>query len=89
MDDPLRLYQNNNDEHYCIVFFADFVHVYSNRTIDNLSESHFYSISVADFVSATVLLVCFVCLKEKTCKTRKTVFYFTLKALFVLEIIKF
>ena len=40
-------------------------------------------------VSATFLLVCFVCLKESTCEKKKNVFYFTLKALFVLEIIKF
>ena len=40
-------------------------------------------------VSATFLLVCFVCLKESTCETRKNVFYFTSKALLVLEIIKF
>ena len=38
---------------------------------------------------ATFLLVCFVCLKESTCETRKNAFYFTSKALFVLEIIKF
>ena len=36
-----------------------------------------------------ILLVCFVCLKESTCETRKNVFYFTSKAFFVLEIIKF
>ena len=40
-------------------------------------------------VSTTFLLVCFVCLKESTCETRKNVFYFTSKALLVLEIIKF
>ena len=40
-------------------------------------------------VSATFLLVCFICLKESTYKTRKNVSYFTSKALFVLEIIKF
>ena len=40
-------------------------------------------------VSATFLLVCFLCLKESTTKTRKNVFYFTSKALFVLGIIKF
>ena len=34
------------------------------------------------------LLVCFVCLKESTRETRKKVFYFISKALFVLEIIK-
>ena len=40
-------------------------------------------------VSTTFLLVCFLCLKQNTCETRKSVFYFTSKALFVLEIIKF
>ena len=40
-------------------------------------------------VSATFLLVRFVCLKESTCETRKNAFYFTLKTLLVLEIIKF
>ena len=40
-------------------------------------------------VSTTFLLVCFVCLKDSTYETRKNVFYFTLKALFVLEITKF
>ena len=40
-------------------------------------------------VSATFLLVCFVSLKESTCKTRKNAFYFTLKALLVLEIFNF
>ena len=39
-------------------------------------------------VSATFLLVCFVCRKESTCETRKNV-CFTSKALFILEIIKF
>ena len=40
-------------------------------------------------VSATFLLVCFVCLQESTYKKWKNVFYFTSRALFVLEIIKF
>ena len=40
-------------------------------------------------MSATFLLVCFVCLKESTFETRKNVFYFTLEALYVLEIIRF
>ena len=40
-------------------------------------------------VPATFLLVCFLCLKERTRETRKNVFCFTSKALFVLEIIKF
>ena len=40
-------------------------------------------------VSATFLLVCFLSPKKSTCKARKNVFYFTSKALFVLEIIRF
>ena len=40
-------------------------------------------------VSATFVLVCFLTLNESTCQTRKNVFYFTSKALFVLEKIKF
>ena len=40
-------------------------------------------------VSATFLLVCFVCPKESSCETRKNVFHFTSKVLFVLETIKF
>ena len=40
-------------------------------------------------VAATFLLVCFVCLKENTFETKKNAFYFTSKALVVLEIIKF
>ena len=40
-------------------------------------------------VSATFLLVRFVCLKESTSETRKNVSYFTSKVLFVLEKIKF
>ena len=40
-------------------------------------------------VSATFLIVCFVYLNESTFKTRKNTFYFTSKALLVLEIIKF
>ena len=40
-------------------------------------------------MSATFLLVSFVSIKESTFETRKNVFYFTSKALFVLEIIKF
>ena len=40
-------------------------------------------------VSATFLLVCFLCLEENTFEIRKENFYFTSKALFVLEIIRF
>ena len=38
-------------------------------------------------VSATFLQVCFVCLKESTFETRKNAFYFTSKALLVLNIL--
>ena len=34
-------------------------------------------------MSTIFLLVCFVCLEESTLETKKNVFYFTLKALFV------
>ena len=40
-------------------------------------------------VSATFLLLCFVCLKESTCEPGKNVFHFTSKALFLLQIIKY
>ena len=40
-------------------------------------------------VSTTFLLVCFLSLKESTWETRKYAFYFTSKALFILEKIKF
>ena len=40
-------------------------------------------------MSAAFLLVCFACLKESTCKTRKSVIYFTPKALFILLVMKF
>ena len=40
-------------------------------------------------VSATFLSVCFACLRDSTCETRKNVFYFTSKSLLVPEIIKF
>ena len=40
-------------------------------------------------VSATFLLGCLIYLKESTCETRRNAFYFTSKALLILEIIKF
>ena len=46
----------------------------------------FYNVKVA---SATFLLVCFKYLKESTCEARENIFYFTSKALFVLEIPNF
>ena len=40
-------------------------------------------------VSATFLLVCFLSLNKRTSQTMKNAFYFTSKALFVLEKIRF
>ena len=51
-----------------------------------LKKQRIYYLKV---LSATFFLVCFVSLKESTYETRKSVSYFTSKALFVLEIIKF
>ena len=50
------------------------------------------NLSIKSFIkvaSTTFWLVSFLCLKESTCETKKNVFYFTSKALFVFEIIKF
>ena len=65
--------------------FADDL-LYLGNPIKNLNKLANTNLKV---VSATFLLVSFLCLKESTCETRKKVFYFTSKALFVLEIIKF
>ena len=46
-------------------------------------------INLLKVVSAIFVLVYFLSLNESTCQTRKNVFYFTSKALFVLEKIKF
>ena len=46
-------------------------------------------INLLKVVSAIFVLVYFLSLNESTCQTRKNVFYFTSKALFVLKKIKF
>ena len=56
---------------------------------DGLFSGMFEQQKPLKVVSTIFLVVCFVCLKESTCETRKNVFYFTSKALFILEIIKF
>ena len=56
--------------------------------LDGLAPLSEISLSLK-VVSATFLLDCFVCLTESTCEKRKNAFYFTLKALLVLEIINF
>ena len=40
-------------------------------------------------VSTTFLLACFVCQKERTSETRRNVFDLTMKALFILQIMRF
>ena len=52
-------------------------------------NSYIYMNKSLKVVSSTSFPVCFVCLKEMTCETMKNGFYFTLKALFLLKIIKF
>ena len=51
--------------------------------------AHGRNVASLKVVSTKFLLVCFVCLKESTCETRKYAFYFTSKALLVLKIINF
>ena len=62
-------------------------YIKNQRHIQNLGIFRTRGI-ILKVVSATFLLVSFLRLKESTCETRKNVFYFTSKALFVLEIIK-
>ena len=54
------------------------------RLLSNLADKINLKVVFARF-----LLVWFVFLKESTFEIRKNVFYFTLKALFILEIIRF
>ena len=82
---PIKEY---NDQHIkAEAYFA--------KIVNGFTRWHFrkkpppYIFKALKVVSAAFLLVCFVCLKESTCETRKNVFYFTSKTLFVFEIIKF
>ena len=59
--------------------------VFSEETVESMQIGK----QTLKVVSATFLLVCFLCLKGSTSETRKNVFYFTSKALFVFEIIRF
>ena len=70
------------------------------KLLKKLFRLKFFSICVIIYViftnmlflkvlSATFLLVCFSSLKESNCETWKNIFYFTSKALFILEKIKF
>ena len=55
----------------------------------NKKDIRMTSMQTLKVLSAIFLLACFVTLKESTCEAKKTVFYFTSKALFALEINKF
>ena len=46
---------------------------------------HCRNIASLKVLSTTFLLVCFLSLNDSTCQTRKNNFYFTSKALFILE----
>ena len=61
-------------------------HAFVHHPVRNVCAT--FKVDRLKVVSATFLIVCFVCLTESTCETRKSAFYFTLKALLVLEIIK-
>ena len=60
---------------------------YSKKAPRNFFEFHIEFL--LKVVPTTFLLVRFVWLKENALEARKKVFYFTSKALFVLEIIRF
>ena len=78
----------------CDLPYVVAVNVHDSEVCSSKCTSQFKTfVSVKDFmlkvVSIAFLLVCFLSLKESTCETKKNVFYFTSKALFVLEKIKF
>ena len=62
--------------------------IHKNKKI-YIKNGHKKQLGFLKLVSATFLLVSFVCLKESTLGRRANLFYFTSKALFILEIIKF
>ena len=70
--------------------FARLREPFSELRKTNKQEQQKYEFkNLSKVVSATFLLVCFLNLNESTCQTRENAFYFTSKALFVLEKIKF
>ena len=61
--------------------------IYADDTI--LYSNNYNLLLNLKVVPATFLLVCFLSVNKSTCQTRKNAFYFTSKALFFLEKIKF
>ena len=72
--------------HFLFLHFAAHFSIYYAQ---NLNFSKFSSKPYLKVVSTTFLLVCFSSLKKNTCEIWKNVFYFSSKALFVLEKITF
>ena len=67
----------------CWMKFGNSDNHYTNFKIGRISKDNL------EVGSATFLQACFVCLKESTCETRESAFYFTSKDLLILEIINF
>ena len=71
-------------------FKPDWKSIYlSPRCVILNKNLRMFQYKLSKVMSTTFVLVCFLSLNECTCQTRKNVFYFTLKALFVLEKIRF
>ena len=77
----LKKLKNFIEKHLCWSLFLVKLHAFGCATLLKRNSN--------TFVSTTFLLVCFLSLNKSTCQTRKNVICFTLKALFVLEKIKF
>ena len=72
----------------CAGVFIDENLSWKQQKLSKISKSIrilYKSRDVLKVVSAIFLLVCYLSLNDSTCQTRKNVFYFTSKALFVLE----
>ena len=90
-DKTRHLNHGNRVQPLCTVITTDVI--WMNTKCAVLLANHLRTVTDASlplkFVSATFLLVCFLSLNKSTCQTRRNSFYFTSKALFVLEKIKF
>ena len=74
--------------YYVYTLYFTLLIITQPQSSDNNSDSA-SSNKKLKVVSTTFLLVCFLSLNKNTCQSRKNVFYFTSKALFVHEKIKF
>ena len=96
--DESKLFVENFSENSDLDHLGISLHVFPSRTnliLHNISvtprmvKKVITNLDMSKVVSATFVLVCFLSVNESTFQNRKTVFYFTSKALFVLEKIKF